>query len=172
MAVAKKPVQQEDATEARVVVYEVGYHLVPTLEDSAIEGAVSRIRGAIEKAGGNFLAEGACIRMTLAQPIAIWNNGRWTKYDQSHFGWIKFELDAAHISLIEKALKDDKEILRSIVFKTVREDTRANVRQFVLKEIKRGDTIKSTPRRSVSAEPAGEVSDEKIDEAIAELVAD
>lgn len=168
----KTTVQKEDAVEARLHVYELGYHLVPTLDDSALEAAVSSIRNSIEKVGGSFVAEGASQRMTLAQPMAVWNNGRWIKYDQSYFGWIKFELASDNIAAVEKALKESKEILRSIVFQTVREDMRANVRQFVLKEVKRTDTIKSGARRSVGKETSAEVSDEKIDEAIAGLVAD
>jgi ribosomal protein S6 len=171
MVAAEKSQKPENDSEARPEVYEIGYHLVPTLEDSA-EGGVSRIRSVIEKAGGNFLAEGSPQRITLAQPISIWNNGRWTKYDQSYFGWIKFELDAAQITAVEKALKEDREVLRSIVFKTIREDIRAQVRQFVLKEVKRSDTIKSSLRRASVVESSAEISDEKIDEAIAELVAD
>lgn len=161
----------EDAREACVLVYEVGYHLIPTLEDIAIEAAGSRIRSIIEKAGGTFIAEGTTQRISLAQPMAVWNNGRWIKYSQSHFGWIKYELMPSSLALLEEHLKKDAEVLRSIIFKTVREDTRANVRQFVLKEVKRTDTIKSTPRRTAS-EVTSEVSEEKIDEAIAELVAD
>lgn len=157
--------------EAQLVVYEAGYHITPTVAEGDIEAVVSRIRAAIEKAGGAFIAEGAPQKVSLSYAIAQWNNGRWAKFDQVYFGWLKFEAATDVIAGIEQGLKADREILRHIVFKTVREDTRANVRQFVLKEVKRTDTIKST-RRVATPETKAEISDEKIDEAIEELVAD
>ena len=131
-----------------------------------------RLRTLIEKSDGAFIAEGAPQRVNLAYPMAVWNNGSWTKYNDAYFGWLKFELDAAKITLLEDACKADKEILRHLIIKTVREDTRANVRQFVLKEVKRTDTIKTIAKVKPVAEVKEEVSDEKLDEAIEELVAD
>ncbi|MBI2048336.1 MAG: 30S ribosomal protein S6 [Parcubacteria group bacterium] len=158
------------ATDA--VVYEIGFHVLPTIAEGDVEGVIARLRALIEKEGGAFIAEGAPQRVSLAYPMAVWNNGSWTKYDEAYFGWLKFELDASHIAALEEACKADKSILRHLLIKTVREDTRANVRQFVLKEVKCTDTIKSASRAKPAPETKEEVSDEKLDEAIEELVAD
>ena len=173
MATAKKTVAAKapEKDAERTLVYEAGYHISPMVAEGDIESAVARVRSAVEKAGGVFIAEGAPQKVGLSYPIAQWTNGRWTKYTEAFFGWLKFEMNAADIRTIEEGIKEDREILRHIVFKTVREDTRASVRQFVLKEVKRTDTIKST-RRAAATETKAEISDEKIDEAIEELVAD
>lgn len=161
-----------DSAGAENNIYEVGYHVLSSVVESDVETAVNRLRTTIEKAGGTFVAEGAPQRVMLAYPMAVWNNGKWTKYNEAYFGWIKFEMAAESIGGIEAACKADKDILRHLVISTVREDTRASVRQFVLKEVKRTDTIKSAARPKVAPETKEEVSDEKLDEAIEELVAD
>lgn len=153
-------------------VYEIGYHVLPIVAESDVESVIDRLRKMIEKAGGSFVAEGAPQKMALAFPMAVWNNGTWTKYNDSYFGWLKFEVSSDNIGDIDRACKADKDILRYLILTTVREDTRASVRQFVLKEVKRTDTIKSSVRPKPTPEIKEEVSDEKLDEAIEEMVAD
>lgn len=153
------------------VVYEVGYHLLSTLQEAGVEQVVSRFREAITKTGGVFIAEGAPQKVTLAYPMAVWENGTWTKYADANFGWLKFEVSPEGIAAVEEHFKADKSVIRFLVVKTVREDTRASVRQFVMREVKRGDSIKSAPRK-VASEPQEKVSEKKLDEVIEELTAD
>ena len=153
-------------------VYEIGYHVLSTVAESDVETVIGRLRKMIEKAGGSFVAEGAPQKMALAYPMAVWSNGKWTKYSDSYFGWLKFEVSSENIADIDRTCKADKDILRYLILTTVREDTRASVRQFVLKEVRRTDTIKTTARAKPTSEVKEEVSDEKLDEAIEEMVAD
>lgn len=155
-----------------ITVYEIGFHVLSTVAEGDVETVIGRLRKMVEKAGGSFVAEGAPQRMSLAYPMAVWNNGKWTKYSESYFGWLKFEVSAEKIAGIESACKADKDILRYLILTTVREDTRASVRQFVLKEVRRTDTIKSSVRAKPVSGVKEEVSDEKLDEAIEEMVAD
>ena len=62
-----------------------------------------------------------------------------------------------------------KEIIRSMVFKTLREDTRAKFRAPVLREVKRPDAAKAAPRQAQEA--GAPVSEEKLDQAIETLTA-
>jgi len=164
---------EDDSTEVDIkTVYEVGYNILPIVEEGEVEGVVSRFRDTIEKAGGVFVSEGASQKIQLSYPMAVWANGKWTNYTEAFFGWIKFELSPNQLSDVEAMFKSDASVLRFLLIKTVREDTRANVRQFVLKEVKRTDTIKSAPRTRSTSETKEAVSDEKLDEAIEGLVAD
>jgi ribosomal protein S6 len=170
--IKKAETSAEAAGAPHAVIYEIGYHVLPTVAEGDVEQVIGRLRKIIEKLGGTFVAEGAPQRVPLAYSMAVWNNGSWTKYMEAHFGWIKFELNAEYIAEVERACKADKDILRHLVITTVREDTRASVRQFVLKEVRRTDTIKTVARAKPATEAKEEVSDEKLDEAIEELVAD
>lgn len=165
MATKKKVVGAEEK-DSLLRVYEVGYHILPTVEGEAVEKVVQGIRELITKAGGNLIAEGTPQEMKLAYTMFVNNEGKNTAYDRAHFGWIKFEIDTAEVQGIEEALRVNKKILRSIVFKTVKEETRASVKLGSLREVKRSDTLKTQVR---SEENAGEVSEEKLDEAIGEL---
>jgi ribosomal protein S6 len=166
----KENTTNDSAYIAETVVYELGYHIIPATQDGDVESVVARLRASIEKAEGVFVSEGAPQKVMLAYPMAVWNNGKWTKYSEAHFGWIKFELSPNHINEIDTLCKEDKEVLRFLIHKTVREDTRVNVRQFVLKEVKRTDTIKSNINKPEVSEAKEEVSEEKLEKAIEELV--
>jgi hypothetical protein len=61
-----------------------------------------------------------------------------------------------------------RDIFRSIVFKTVREDTRAKLKGPQLREVKRGETLKPTVRKEEAAAPVSEADLDKALETITE----
>lgn len=154
-----------DTDEARI--YEVGYHIIPTVEEADLESIVGGIRAIIERSGGSFIAEGAPENIALSYPISIRENGRHAEYDRAYFGWLKFEAPGTSAVALDAALKTNKEILRHIVFRTVREDTRARIKLGHLREVRRTDTLKPALRRT--DEVVAPVSEAEIDKAIEEL---
>jgi len=164
----KTEVETAGAEDSRV--YEVGYHVLPTVKEEDVESVVAGIRAFIEKAGGSFIAEGAPVSTKLAYTMFVSNEGKRTGYDRAYFGWIKCEMDGAAAYELATKLEADAQILRSIIFKTVREDTRAAARHSVLREVKRGETIKSKPEKGAEQQVAGEVSEEQLDKSIDELL--
>lgn len=157
---------QKEVSASRI--YEVGYHVLPSVEGSEIDVVVNEIREIISKAGGALIAEGAPQRIELAYTMYINNEGKNTAYKSANFGWIKFEMQSDKLHEIETLLKMHKKILRSIVFKTVREETRSSMRASMLKEVRRGETLKSNAKAGAGArtEEKIAVSEEKLDEAI------
>lgn len=155
--------------EADSRIYELGYHIVPTVKDEDVEKVVGDIRGVIEKHKGNFIAEGAPQSIKLAYEMAVMSShGKRTMFDRAHFGWIKFEVVPEAAVELKKMLAIDKRILRSIIFLTVREDTRAAARP-VLRDVRRTDSIDTT-RKVVEEKSDVPVSEEAIDKAIADIV--
>lgn len=128
-------------------VYEAGYHIVPTVKEEDVEKVVTRIRGEIEKLGGSFIAEGAPSLIKLAYDMDKREGEKHVAYDRAYFGWIKFEASTDSAAKLTAFLNADASILRSIVFKTVREDTRAKFKAPQLREVKRSDTLKAAPRK-------------------------
>lgn len=170
---AKETFQETAAasTEAPTLrIYEAGYHVVPTAKEDVVETIVASIRSAIEQAGGSFIAEGAPQLIKLAYPIDVRERERFVTYDRAFFGWIKFEAPASAARLVEEALHTNTSIMRSIVFRTVREDTRVQLKAVGLREVKRSDTLKAAPKRAQEGD-AGPVSDTDIEKAIDEIVA-
>jgi ribosomal protein S6 len=151
-------------------IYEVGYVLTPSLKEDELERVVGGVRKVAEKHGGNFIAEGAPTMTRLAYAMESREGGKRFSHDRGYFGWLKFEADAAVAKALEAFLKEEKNVVRSVVFRTVREDTRAKFKAPTLREVKRTDTIKSTPRRAEAA--AGTVSEEDLEKALQDITAD
>src|SRR3989344_4784947 len=149
MAEEMSAVVENDAAEDAVAlrVYEAGYHIAPSAKEEELEGIVGGIRNVIEKAGGSFIAEGAPSLTRLSYGVEGREGGKRVEFDRAYFGWIKFESTIEAARTLEAALKQSNDIARSIVFRTVREDTRAKYKAPQLREVKRTDTIHTTPRR-------------------------
>lgn len=170
---AKKALKTEEETiEAGVpTVYEIGYLIPSAVQETETEAIVNAIRESISSRGGSFIAEGAPQSIKLAYTMALSEAGRNLKFDRAYFGWLKFELSPENLAFVETLLRTHKLILRSMVFKTVREETRTSVRQSLLREVKRTDTIAS--RKVAKKADAGRteaVSEEQLDAAIETLV--
>lgn len=154
----------EAADSARTRIYEAGYQILPTVREEDIEGIVASIRAEVEAHGGSLIAEGAPVLMRLSYEIPVRIEGKFTYYDRGYFGWLKFEAPVAAAEALTSALKGNRSVMRSIVFKTVREDTRAQLKTG-LREVKRSDTIKTSPRREERV-PESEISEADLEKAI------
>lgn len=168
--VEKKVIETiDDAEDAGVLrVYEIGYHIIPTVKEDALEPIVAVIRGIIENNGGAFIAEGAPSLMRLSYPMGHRENDKNIEYDRAFFGWIKFEAMTEVAHALDEALKAHSDVLRYMIFRTVREDIRRQIKAPTLREVRRTDVIKQSPHRiEESAEP---VSEAQLDKAIEELI--
>lgn len=159
-------------TESVTRIYEVGYHIVPTVKDDEVEKIVGGIRATIEQSGGSFIAEGAPSLMRLAYAIIVRDGEKKAEYDRAYFGWLKFEAPTVAARALEARLGADPSIMRCVVFKTVREDTRARIKAPTLREVKRTDPIRSAPRLSVAEAKKAPVSEEQLDKALETLTAE
>ncbi len=146
-------------------VYELGYHMVSTLTQEELLKEVDSLRSAISELGGNFITEGEPILIELAYTMFINEGGKNIKYDKAYFGWIKFDIEPAQITHLQKEVIDEnKNILRYLLIKTVSEDTRAQVNLEELKEVKNNEKIAPAPKEQPQVLEATKDSD-KEDEA-------
>lgn len=167
-AVAEINTVAEAENAARV--YEIGYHISPSVKEDEVEKRVGEMRSMIEKHGGRLLAEGAPSMMKLSYDISVQEGGKRIEYDRASFGWIKFEAPSEAALEMEEALKTMPGVIRSILFKTVREETRARFKPQTLREVKRTDTLKSAPR--ATEEVAAPVSEEDLEKALSDITAE
>ncbi len=173
MTEAEDMVLTADTTADDVVatrIYEVGYHVNNNVAEENVEKVVGEIRAFIEKQGGSFIAEGAPVLTKLAYDMNSREGDKWASQDRGYFGWIKFEAVVGTALALEEMLKAHKSILRHIVFRTVREETRARIKAPTLREVKRTDTIKTTAKRP--DEDNAPVSEEDLDKALSEITTD
>lgn len=163
---AKKAVQKESAEEREAVlrIYEAGYHIVPQTKEEDLDAVVAEIRAVVEKAGGTLIAEGAPALLKLAFPMTAREGDKNVEYDRGYFGWLKFEAPTEIVEALKEHFAGTRAIFRSLVFKTIREDTRAKLKAPQLREVKRSDALKPVAVRKEEA--AGPVSEADLDKAL------
>lgn len=157
---------QENEIISRI--YEAGYTIVPTVKEEDVEKVVSSIRSEIEKLGGSFIAEGAPSLLKLSFDMEVREGEKHVAYDRGYFGWLKFEAGTHAAKALTDSLQANPKILRSMVFKTLREDTRAKFKAPQLREVKRTDTIKASARKT-EIEDKAPVSEVDLDKALETL---
>ncbi len=171
------PSTQADTAE-KTPVYEVSFHLVPTLPEDGAAAVVDKIRKvlATPKTGesAEIIAEGSPQRMHLAYVVERAAQGKREKYSEAYFGWIKFApAGQAALREIPQALAEElramPEVLRYLIVETVREDISARlVRAVFTSDRLEGQTLK---KPASAPEKSGEVSEEELDKSIEALVA-
>lgn len=162
--------QETDMESGLSRIYEVGYLVSSTVKEEDVEKVVAQIRQEIEKNGGSFIAEGAPSMTRLAYEISTREASKRVDHDRAMFGWIKFEALIATAQALEESLKANRSLIRHIVFRTVREETRAHLKAPQLREVRRTDTIKSTPKRV--EEVSAPVSEADLDKALEDITAE
>jgi ribosomal protein S6 len=152
-------------------VYELGYHMVPTLTEAELQENVDALRKAISELKGNFLSESEPALMELAYTMYINEGGKNTGYDTAFFGWIKFDLDPEQLShLQDEVLAENKNIIRHLLIKTVAEDTRAQINLEELREVKNDEVITPAKKEEKPEEEPAQASKEDLDETIDKLL--
>lgn len=137
-------------------VYEVSYWLVPTISESEVPEHYVRLQKRITDATGVIISEEApYLRETAYEMIKVINNVN-KRFNEGYFGWIKFEMTPRNAVAVQDAFEADTTLIRSLIIKTVRENTNYT---------KRPDT------KVAFEETAPEIKDEiKQTEAVAEVV--
>lgn len=149
-------------------VYEVGFHVVPTVGDEGVAGVVDQVRSAFGNA--EIISEQFPERKRLAYTVERSLTGKREKYDEAYFGFIKFALDRESIPAFEQALRSNKNILRYLLIETVREEIGAIPRRAVFASDRlEGETIQ---KPKAAEEKAGIVSEEDLDKSIDALVSE
>jgi ribosomal protein S6 len=121
----------ESIVDSRV--YEVSYFFDNKIEESAALAKVDALKQSIATLGGSFVSEEAPYMREMAyEMIRVVNNVN-IRFNEGYFGWIKFDLSADKVKTFEKTLKDDEEVVRYIIVKTVAENTVFTKRAPVIK---------------------------------------
>ncbi|PCI89783.1 hypothetical protein COB18_03225 [Candidatus Kaiserbacteria bacterium] len=161
---------ETEVDTAELQVYELGYHILPTVVIDDLEGEVAKLRSAVEARGGSFISEATPEMMNLAYPIFVNNGGKKTRYETAYFGWMKFEMNQSQaIDLRDADLSANAQVLRHILVTTTREETRAQMQTAqnnVLREIHTNATLE----KKQEAEEGGEISEKEIEKSIEEIV--
>jgi len=153
-----KPMQEvenEILEEGNSRVYELGFHLVPTLSEEDVPVTFGDLKELVLSLGGVAISDEMPKMMPLAYPmVKIIANIR-NKFKTAYFGWIKFEMDSDKVLKLKKKLDLDPNFVRFLLIKTVRESTVA-AKRFVNRDgISRKTPTAGSPPRPLLALASG-----------------
>lgn len=154
----------KETAKAAGTVYEVGFHVVPTVSPENLPKEVDAIKAILGGAGATVISEEfpklRNLAYTMIKPVGAARH----RFDTAYFGWIKFEGAKEVAAEIDKTLKASDKIIRHLLIKTVRENTIYGPK--ILGEEKR-EAVKAEGK----AEDKPQASQEEIDKSIDKLVA-
>lgn len=105
---------QELDSEKETHVYEVGFLLIPALTEEKLLQIFTAIKKVLADQSAIILGEGFPKSRPLAYPI--------NKYESAFFGWLKFESNSEILTTLREFLKNNSEVIRFLLVKTVREN--------------------------------------------------
>lgn len=165
--------EENSIDESETQIYELGFHIIPSVEEGKLPAEVDSIKASIERQGGAFIADEFPKKIALAYTIAKDTEGKRYKFDTAYFGWMKFEMKTENIMNLKDEADKNKNILRYLIIKTVKESTLAPKSALTPKEEIVKKTKNETSPRLVGPGPKKEVpkmSEAELDKTIEELI--
>jgi ribosomal protein S6 len=156
------PILKMTESEKDLQIYEVGFHILPTVEEANLSEVLVKIKDGLAEKGAELISEDFPKLRPLAFTMVKEIQGKKVKFNKAYFGAIKFELDREALVEVDKLVKNNPEILRYIIVKTVRENTVYYSKNLEAVKEEGGDKAEDKPVKEVSAE--------EIDKSIEELV--
>lgn len=139
-------------------IYEVGYHLLPTIAEEDVDGEASSLKDILGKAGASIIGERAPVKIRLAYSIEKKEEGSKRSYDSAYFGWTAFEALGASLAVINGAFKANPSVLRHLLVATSRDAVAATLADPTLDAI-----LEKDPEDAATAEDAPSAPSEVVE---------
>lgn len=101
-------------------VYELGFHLVPTLGDDKVGKAFDKVINLIEKVGGKVISKSDPALLNLEYTMEKTVESVKSKYNNAYFAWVIFE--GGDVQELGNEVENDKYVLRQLLIKTDQKD--------------------------------------------------
>ncbi len=166
MSKADKKEENKGTEDANNRVYELGYLLIPTLEEGNVPAVAGDLKDLITSSfKGEVISDDMPKSISLAYTMLKVTNNVRSKYDTAYFGWVKFTMDSDKIVELKKKLDLDPNMVRFLILKTVKENTIAT------KRFTPGRGLQRTFVPKKADEPTGPINKEEVDKEIDALIA-
>jgi ribosomal protein S6 len=161
---------ETDKTDLAAV-YEVGFHIVPTVSPENLPKEVDAIKALLGREKATIISEEFPKLRNLSYTMIKAVGPARHRCDTAYFGWIKFEAPKSAIAALDKDLKASEKVLRYLIVKTVRENTIYGPK--ILAEEKkdaRDGAAQAPGAPAEAAKPAKPMTQEELDKSIDKLV--
>jgi ribosomal protein S6 len=125
--------QENNETIVDSRIYEVSFVFDNKLEEASALEKGNALKQSIATLGGSFISEETPYMRELAYEMIRVQNNVNVRFNEGYFGWIKFEAPSSAVKNLEKMLKEDEQVVRFLVVKTVAENTVYTKRAPVIK---------------------------------------
>ncbi len=168
MSELDKELEVSEGEKQEPRLYELGYHLLPTLSEGTVPEEAGRLKDAIEKLKGVVAGDRMPQPISLAYAIPKKISERRTYFETAFFGSIRFTMAPDSLVELKKELRNNKSILRFIVVKTTEVRASSAKKMSFLRP-------KPTARKEMTekkVKPEKVLSEEELEKTIKELVSD
>lgn len=104
-------------------VYELGYLIMPTVNEGDLSNERDALVALITKFKGIVISEGQPVLIDLAYEMDKIINNKRQNFNQSYFGWIKFDITPDLVEALTAEIESVDSLIRFILVKTVRGNT-------------------------------------------------
>lgn len=125
------------APEPRV--YELGYLVMPSVDEGDLTSQRDALVALITRFNGIVIDEGQPVLIDLAYEMEKLINNKKHTFSQAYFGWIKFDVSPTEVEALTKETEAVETLLRSILVKTVRENTLTSDQPFRVAKASRAE---------------------------------
>jgi ribosomal protein S6 len=154
----------EEGDNARQGVYELGYHIVPTVTEDELSSEVSKVTDFLKAEKVDFIGERFPGKIQLAYPIAKRINGKRNNFNDAYFGWLAFEASTEIAAKLKAVMDAHPQVLRYLIVRTDRDAIAAAMSGAIADVTPTGDIGK--PKREADLGAGGEMSEVALDEAL------
>ncbi len=109
----------EGAEDSRL--YEVSFHIVPTLDEAGVAETVASLKTLVEKNGGSVVGSETPVLMKLAYTIEKDIERKRHSFESAYFGWMFFEATPEGAHAVKEAIATNNAIVRSLFIKADKE---------------------------------------------------
>lgn len=157
--------QADEVKDREPVVYEVGYHLLPSLSDGEVQAWVKDFTNFLKKHEAVFVGERMPEKIDLAYAIERRVEGRFQAVRTAHFGWVACKLEPRLIAEVKKFMDMNQSVLRFLIITTSVDEVKAVMEgKVIMPKAQSSTEAISAPKRA--EEQSAEVSDVDLDKAL------
>lgn len=120
--------KKEIQTAENAKLYELGFHIIPTVTEEEVTDVFSKIKDIINKNNGLVVKEGNPKLIKLAYTIVKKIGSKNERFNSAFFAWIKFNAESSDIEGLKSSLDSSESIIRYIIVKTVDDDEHSTIK--------------------------------------------
>jgi len=105
------------AHDGDVAVYELAYHILPTVAEGEVNAVTEELKSLVTTHGATVTDEETAARFELAYEIEKYLEGKYRRFASAYFGWIRFTVAPAQVTMIDEELRGNKKILRHLMIR-------------------------------------------------------